>query len=337
MSSTTAPAAAPPSIDPDVGRFVREVNAAYARVAGFGSLTPPEARRAAEVVRAPWRVGGATMLNVRELTVPAGSGMMRIRVYDPGPAGLKPGLVYAHGGGWTLFSLDTHDRVMREYAARAGVAVVGVDYPLSPEAKFPVALHQIVEVIRWLGVHGPEVGVDPMRLAMGGDSAGGNLSVAAALLLRDAGEPARLGALLLNYGAFDSECSDAAATAFGGAGAMLTRPELLGFFANYIRTPADTLNPLVCPARARLEGLPPAFLTIPDCDILGEQSFAMVDKLTEAGVAVRAVSYRGATHSFLEAISISALADRAFRDGSDWLRTVLSGAPPPTGVSVATI
>lgn len=337
MSSTPASTTVPPSIDPDVGRFVREVNEAYARAAGLASLTPPEARRVVETVRAPWRVGGATMLNVRELTVPAGSGMMRIRVYDPGPAGLKPGLVYAHGGGWMLFSLDTHDRVMREYASRAGVAVIGVDYPLSPETRFPVALHQIVAVVRWLGEHGPEVGVDPKRLAIGGDSAGGNLAMSTALLLRDAGEPGRLSALLLNYGAFDVECSDAATAAFGGEGAMLTRPEMDAFFQNYIRGPEDKLDPLLCLAKARLEGLPPAFLTIPDCDILCEQSFAMAEKLKRAGVAARAVSYRGATHSFLEAISISSLAELAFRDGSDWLRTVLSGGTPPTGLSVASI
>lgn len=332
-----APVATTPTVDPDVGRFVREVNEAYASIAGFGSLTPPEVRRAAEVVRAPWRAGGPVMLNVRELVVPAGTGRMRIRVYDPGPAGPKPALLYAHGGGWVMFSLDTHDRVMREYAARSGVAVIGLDYPLSPEAKFPVALNQIAEVVRWVGEHGAEIGIDAKRLALGGDSAGGNLSLSTALLLRDAGEGTRLSALLLNYGAFDSVCSPAATASRGGDGAMLTAPEMARFFEQYTRSPEEAANPLVCPLRARLEGLPPTFLTIPDCDILSEQSDALAEKLGLARVPVRAVSYRGATHSFLEAVSISALADAALADGSKWLKQVLSGASPPTGLSVAAI
>ncbi|MBS0373848.1 MAG: alpha/beta hydrolase [Proteobacteria bacterium] len=323
------------ALDPHVRRFVAEVNAAYANFQGFGALTPPDARRAAEVVRAPWRAGGPTMASTRELLAPVQGGAMRIRVYDPGPAGPKAGLVYAHGGGWTLFSLDTHDRVMREYAARSGAVVIGVDYPLAPEAKYPVALHQICDVVRWLGEHGAEAGVDGSRLAIGGDSAGANLAIATALRLRDAGEGGRLGALLLNYGAYDSDCSDAAAAAYGGEGYMLTREEMRGFTANYLRTPADAGDPLACPGRARLEGLPPAFLTIPECDLLTEQNVAMAEKLGRAGVAVRALLYPGATHSFLEAVSIAPVAERAFRDASAWLRAVLAGERPATGFAVA--
>jgi acetyl esterase len=322
--STTVVSTAEQILDPDIRRFVTEVNAAYARIPGFESLSPPEARRAAEVVRAPWRLGGPVMQSVREHFVPVTGGVMRIRVYDPGPPGVKAALIYAHGGGWTLFSLDTHDRVMREYAARAKLTVIGVDYPLAPEAKFPVALTQIVDVVRWLGEQGPSVGVDPTRLAIGGDSAGANLSIGTALMLRDAGERHRLGALLLNYGAFETECSAAAVAAYGGEGFMLNESEVRKFLANYLRSPADAQNPLVCPGRARLEGLPPVFLTIPECDILSEQSHAMIGKLTAAGVAVRAERYAGATHSFLEAVSIAAIADRALEDGSRWLRGVLS-------------
>jgi acetyl esterase len=322
-------------LDPDVRRFVTEVNSAYARIEGFATLSPPDARRAAELVRAPWRAGGPAMLRTREALAPVEGGAMRIRVYDPGPDGSKPALIYSHGGGWTLFSLDTHDRVMREYAARAGIIVVGTEYPLAPEVKYPVALHQIRDLVRWLGVHGVEFGIDARHLALGGDSAGGNLSLAVAVALRDAGEGSRISALLLNYGAVDSDCSAAADAEYGGDGFMLTRPELRQFVANYTRSPADELDPLAYPGQARLEGLPPAFLTIAECDVLAEQNVALFGKLQRAGVPARAVVYRGATHSFLESVSIAALADQALADGSGWLSQVLAGHPPSTGLGVA--
>jgi acetyl esterase/lipase len=330
-----SPRSAAELLDPDIRRFVDAVNAGYARIEAFDALAPADRRRAAELVRAPWRAGGPTMLSTREALVPVEGGALRIRVYDPGPAGMKPGLVYSHGGGWMLFSLDTHDRVMREYAARAGVVVVGVDYPLAPEAKYPVALHQIRDLIRWLGAHGAEFGLDATRLALGGDSAGGNLSIAAALLLRDAGEGGRVAALVLNYGAFESDCSDAAARAYGGEGFMLNRAELRDFVRNYLRSPEDARDPLACPGQARLEGLPPAFLAIAECDVLAEQNVAMFGKLQQAGVPTRAVVYPGATHSFLEAVAIAAVADHAFRDASAWLHQVLAGGPPATGFTVA--
>ena len=338
MSVTkSTPATAAAILDPDIRRFVTEVNAAYARVAGFASLAPTDARRAAEVVRAPWKAGGPQMHSVREHLAPVSGGTMRVRIYDPGAAGPKPALIYAHGGGWTLFSLDTHDRVMREYAARAGIIVVGVDYPLSPEAKFPVALNQIVDVVRWLGDDGTEFGIDTARLAIGGDSAGANLAIATALVLRDAGESQRLKALLLNYGAFEAEPSAAAIAAYGGEGFMLNAAEIKVFWSNYTRSAEDAQNPLVCPARARLAGLPRVFLTIPQCDILSEQSEAMIAKLEAEGVLVRAARYPGATHSFLEAVSIAAVADRAFRDGAEWLQAVLSADRRGTAEAVASI
>ena len=336
-SSPPATTSSARTLEAGIRRFVTQVNAAYAEIPGFGTLSYPEARRAAERVRAPWRAGGPRMAQQRELEVASAAGTIRIRVYDPGPPGLKPGLVYLHGGGWTLFSLDTHDRVMREYAARAGISVVGVDYPLAPEVKFPVALHQTVAVVRWLGAHGPDVGVDPAHLAVGGDSAGANLAIAAALLLRDAGEGQRLAALLLNYGAFDTACTSASEAAFGGAGFMLTPAEMRSFWSNYLRSPADAEDPLACPGRARLADLPSVFLTIPECDILAEQSLGLVQRLARAGVPARSVCYPGTTHSFLEAVSVSPIADRAFADGSAWLRSVLAGARPETGSSVAEI
>lgn len=325
MSSGPEAAETAVALDPEIATFSREVSAAFASFGPFERLTPPEARRAAETVRARWRQGGPRMLSTREISIEGRHGAVRSRIYDPGPSGTKRALVYLHGGGWTIFSIDTHDRVMREYAARAGVCVVGVDYPLSPEAKFPVALEQIFDVVRWIGEHGPAFDIDPSRLAIGGDSAGANMALSTAIHFRDAGEPDRIGALLLAYGAFDVEISDDAARLYGGPGAVLTPGEMDVFWANYLPSPADAANPLACPLRADLAGLPPACLTIPTCDLLSEQSYALARRLRSAHVPVVANAYAGATHSFLEAVSISTVADRALQDGANWLRRTLDG------------
>jgi acetyl esterase len=267
-------------------------------------------------VRAPWARGGPQMASITEQTV-AG---VRVRWYDPGPPVEKPVLIYLHGGGWTLFSLDTHDRVMREYAARAGVMVVGIDYALSPEAKYPVALEQVVAVARFLGEHNA-------RMAIGGDSAGANLALSACIRLRDEGHARLIRAMVLNYGVFERRSSAEARDRFGGAGNMLTSEEMESFWRNYLRDDRDADDPLVSPLRADLRGLPRTFLVVPELDLLTEQSLQLADRLAAAGVSVDLEIYRGAVHSFLEAVSIAPIADRAFDDTATWLR----GSLPSSG------
>jgi acetyl esterase len=122
---------------------------------------------------------------------------------------------------------------------------------------------------------------------------------------------------------FEAQSTEEADRQFGGPGFMLSADEMRGFWTNYLRGPADVANPLACPTTARLEGLPPAFLTIPECDLLTEQSLKMAGLLREADVPVRAEFYKGASHSFLEAVSVSAIAARALDDGARWLRETL--------------
>lgn len=318
------------AIDPDIRRFVASVNADYARLTGGRHLSVPEMRAVAEEVRAPWRRGGPVMRRTSEHVVMTEAGPVRLRVYDPGVTERPtPALVYLHGGGWTLFSLDTHDRVMREYAARAGVVVVGVDYALSPEARFPLALEQVVAVVRWLHHRGDMLGVDASRIALGGDSVGGNLSICSAIALRDAGQPDRVRGLLLIYPVFDRHCSPESLRRFGGPGAVLTAEEVEYFWDNYTGGADVSDNPLATPMRARLEGLPPMCLTIPECDVLTEQSGQMAERLRAAGVDITFHVYRGATHSFIEAMSIAPVAERAIDDGTRWLRRTLRVATGP--------
>jgi acetyl esterase len=317
------------AIDPDIRRFAARVNADYARLTGGRQLSVPEMRQVAEEVRAPWRAGGPVMRSTIEHVAQTAAGPVRLRVYDPGVEHPAPALVYLHGGGWTLFSLDTHDRVMREYASRAGVAVVGVDYALAPEARFPVALEQVVAVVRWLRDHGQTFGIDATRIALGGDSAGGNLSICATLVLRDAGQGGFVQGLLLIYPAFDKYCSPESLRRFGGPGAVLTAEEVEYFWDNYTGDAGVLANPLACPIHAELAGLPPICMTIPECDVLTETSLEMAQQLRAAHVPVNLTVYRGATHSFIEAMSIAPVAERAIADGSAWLRERLGCANVP--------
>ncbi|HEX7916784.1 alpha/beta hydrolase fold domain-containing protein [Rudaea sp.] len=308
-------------LDPQIRQFVSALERAWARYPAVESLPVAEKRRIAEIVRTPWREGGPTMATTRDTTLPTRHGPVRVRIHRPvADVETQPALIYLHGGGWTMFSLDTHDRIMRELAARAAVTVVGVDYALSPEAKFPHALEQIVDAVRALHGQASSFGIDAARLAIGGDSAGANLSVATSLVLRGASTEHPLRGMLLIYGCYTNEISVQAANGFGAEGNLLTAAEMATFWHNYLVRPDEALDPLAAPLRAELAGLPRAFLLAAQCDVLAEQSRAFAAKLCEAGVPADFTEYPGATHSFLEAISVSKLADRAIDDCAAWLR-----------------
>jgi acetyl esterase len=209
-------------LEPAIRNFVETTGADYKRYGGEGPMSPQEIRRVAERVREPWRQGGPVMAYTTERTLPTRRGEVRVRIHAPREASANPALVYLHGGGWMIFSLDTHDRLMREYAARAGMTVIGVEYALSPEARFPVAIEQCVDVVTWIREHGAEVGVRPAQIAVAGDSAGGNLAMATALSLRDQGLGDIIRALVLNYPSFGGDFTAEYHARFGGAGYMLS-------------------------------------------------------------------------------------------------------------------
>ena len=314
-------------LDPDIRCFIRTIVADVARHSGSDTGSYPERRRWAEEARAPWRQGGPAMLESRGMSVPTRHGPVRARIHRPAK-GVLPALIYLHGGGWTLFSIDTHDRVMREYASRAGCCVIGFDYALSPEQKFPVPLEQAVDVVGWLTEQAFALGIDAGRLAIGGDSAGANLSVATSLLRRDHAAVPPLRAMLLNYGAFVSQCSADACRRYGGPEYMLGCEEMGQYWRNYMRTDADAQDPLACPLLAALDGLPPAFLAVAECDVLAEQNVEMARRLKAVGVPAHCVVYPGASHSFIEAMSIAGVSNQALADASEWLKRVLQRAGP---------
>jgi acetyl esterase len=320
------------AVDPDIRRFLNEMREAWKQHPPLETLPFPDQRAVAEKVREPWRQGGPEMAQTRDIVFDPGAGELTVRLYHPGPADQPaPALIYLHGGGFTLFSIETHDRLMREYAARGGFAVIGVDYPLAPEIKYPVAIDRIEGLMLWLKTHAGQWNVDPDRLALGGDSAGGNFSVAVALRLRERGELGHIKAILANYGGFSSRISDEAEARFGGPGSIMDRAEARRYWANYLRDECDEDDPYACPLLADLRCLPPVFLVVPELDIVAEHSLMMHNRLTEAGVASECVVYPGAVHSFLEAMSISPLACKAIDDGARFIaRHIEVGAYPPS-------
>lgn len=306
-------------IDPDVRAFIERTGADSAALA---SVIPPTTlarrREIAEQVRAPWAKGGPDMAETRMVTI--GAHGVRARIHIPAAGAGKGTLLYLHGGGWTLFSIDTHDRLMREYADRIGCAVIGLDYSLSPEHRYPRALDDVDACVAWLRRDGHAHGLNVDRLAIGGDSAGGNLSLAAALRLRDRGDELPV-ALLLNYAALDTEARPSYKR-YDGPPYMLFVDEMRDFWINYLGKPS-TDDPYARPLLANLEGLPPVHLCIAECDILADHNLELADRLEATGVKVSSVVYQGATHSFLEAVSISDCADRAIQDAADWLARFL--------------
>jgi acetyl esterase len=310
--------ASEPIVDPEIAYFVRTINESYAKVENIASMTLPERRVLAEEIRTPWRTGGPQMYRTTNIDF---SGVP-LRIYRPTAQAELPAMLYIHGGGWTLFSIDTHDRLMREYAARAGVVVVGIDYSLAPEAKFPTALEEVYAATGWMREEGRGFGIDPDRIAIGGDSAGANLSVAACLLMRDKADRP-LSGMLLNYGAYGLEHMPSYAR-FDGPDFTLGAEEMDWFWESYLRGEEDRNNPLAAPICADLSGLPPVFMAVAEYDILADVNHDMAEKFARFGVATQVKIYRRATHSFLEAMSVSAIANRAIADGSAWLSANLS-------------
>jgi acetyl esterase len=210
-----------------------------------------------------------------------------------------PAVVFVHGGGWVVGGKDTHDRLVREIAHGAEAAVVVVDYSRSPEARYPVAVEEVYAVLAWVRSHGGSIGVDPTRVALVGDSAGGNLVAAVTLLGRSRGGPtADLQVLLCP--ATDTSFSQPSYAEFGD-GYFLTRDGLQWAWDQYVPDSMAREASMVAPLRAsmsELAGLPPALVITAECDILRDEGEAYARRLIAAGVRVTATRYLGTIHAF---------------------------------------
>ncbi|WP_229401478.1 alpha/beta hydrolase [Micromonospora okii] len=274
------------------------------------------------------RAGGGDVEPVREVrdaTVPGPAGDLPVRVYRPAGAGRLPTLVYFFGGGWTLGSVDTADGICRRLANATGCQVVTVGYRLAPEHPFPAAVHDCDAAVRWLAGHADEFGVDPDRLAVGGDSAGGNLAAAVTLLARERGGPA-LAAQLLVYPNTDQRERDDPA---GEQDPLLfNRHSVAWYRGHYLPDPADAADPLASPLLADdLTGLPPALVVTAEYDPLREEGERYAERLRAAGVPVELARYDGMIHGFFAMPGAFEAGRHAQDRAAAFLRDRLGSAP----------
>lgn len=309
----------PAPVDPEIGLFVQRMAADAGRFPRRDTVPIETGREAAEQVRHPWAQGGPEMAKIMHVSVATRHGPVKLRVYYPARRLLPGALLYVHGGGYVLFSLDTHDRVMREYAERAGMAVIGIDYTRAPEAKFPRPLEECIDVVQWLQAHAAELDVDPKQVFIGGDSAGGNLSLGTCLHFRDEGV-APLRGMVLNYGTFSTQFFRDSFVRYGAGDFGLSIHMMVWFYRNYLNSREELSDPRVDLVRADLRDLPPAYMVITECDPLHDENMELAAKLKAADVDVQYKVYPGTVHSFLEAVSVAEVASQAFDDTVRWMK-----------------
>ncbi|CAG7641217.1 alpha/beta hydrolase [Actinacidiphila bryophytorum] len=260
------------------------------------------------------------LYEVHDREIPGPGGPLPLRIYRPGPDPQLPVLLYYFGGGWTLGSIDTADAVCRALAAEAGCLVASVGYRLAPEHPFPAAVHDCHAALRWVAAHAAEIGADPARLAVGGDSAGGNLAAAVTLLARDAGGPPLLAQLLV-YPNTDQSADDASMRANDDPW-LFNHHSVAWYARHYLATPSDAADPLASPLRAPdLAALPPALVITAEHDPLRDQGESYAHRLTAAGVPVELTRYPGMPHGFFAMTATTPAAARAQSRSAAFLRT----------------
>jgi acetyl esterase len=309
------------ALDPQVKTFLDQL--AETGGPGIEDLSVDEARA---LLAAFSSLGGPgpEMAAVRDLAVPGPAGDLPVRVFTPPGAGDTTAcLVWFHGGGWVLGSLDETDPVCRSLAAESGVVVASVGYRLAPEHPFPAAPEDCYAAVTWLASHPDEVGADTSRLAVGGDSAGGNLAAVTALQARDGGGPS-LSFQLLVYPATDASTRYPSITE-NGEGYFLTSRAIDWFLDLYLVDPSRAADPLASPMRAAdLSGLPPALVVTAEYDPLRDEGEAFARALEAAGVEATLLRYDGMVHGFFTAGRLFDAAGDAVTDAGRRLGAALA-------------
>jgi acetyl esterase len=280
-----------------------------------------EVRAAVDRIGAFLGEGSVPLARERDPTLPGPHGQIPCRLYLPDNADKPPLLIYAHGGGFVQGSLLSWDAMLRELVRQSGVAALSVDYKLAPEHQFPVAFDEMVAMIRLAAREGAGLGIDPARLAVGGDSAGANLALAAAVALRNAGEPA-LGFMLLIYGCYSTDTESASWQRFG-RGAGLSQTQMRWIWETYLERPEQQRDWRAAPILADPAGLPPAHLIVGSLDPLLDDSNHLAARLKEAGVPCKLTVYDGINHGFIRYGRLIATARHAIGDCAAALRDAL--------------
>ena len=277
-------------LDPIAAGLLEQM--AEAGMPPLNEMSPADARQAAEGFRA---LAGEPedVADVTDSTIPGPGGDIPVRIYTPAGAGSEPlpCLIYYHGGGWVLGDIEGLDTACRALANRAGCKVVSVEYRLAPEHKFPAPLDDSYAALEWVAANAASIGVDPDRLAVGGDSAGGNLAAAVTLRARDQGGPG-IRSQLLVYPVTNHDFGTPS-YAENGDGYLLTRDMMTWFWDHYVTTADDGKDPLASPLQATdLSGLPRALVLTAEFDPLRDEGEAYAARLRDAGCAGHAEALR---------------------------------------------
>jgi acetyl esterase len=320
----------PPEIDGQ--RLASDIHVLL-RLAALGGETSVTGGRDPEEARAENRQGTAIaagppipLAAVRDVHILGPAGALPARLYTP--RGIESGqapplLVYYHGGGWVIGDLDTHDSACRFLASRSGALVLSVAYRLAPEHPFPAAIDDAHAALRWASEHADSLGADPTRIAVGGDSAGGNLAAVVCHIARDEGEPAPALQLLI-YPVTDG-VGDLPSRKLFEDGFLLTKADMEWFEERYLAEPGLTMHPRVSVLHADdLSGLPPAYVTTAGFDPLRDEGEAYAERMRAAGVKVALRRHPGLVHGFAHLTAVSRSSRAAMLEVAGALRMGLS-------------
>ncbi|MGV0815552.1 alpha/beta hydrolase [Mycolicibacterium boenickei] len=304
------------TLDPQIAGLIETLDSGFPPV---HTMTGSQARAAirARFVANPQPEPVASVVDDR---VPVDNGSLDVRIYRPDAAGPLPMLVYAHGGGFVFCDLDSHDGLCRNLANLIPAVVVSVGYRLAPEHRWPTAAEDLYAATRWAVEHAADFGADPARVAVGGDSAGGNLAAVTALMARDRGGPGLAGQLLL-YPVVAADFDTDSYRLFG-RGFYNPRPAMQWYWDQYVPEANDRRNPYASPLYGDLTGLPPAVVVLAGHDPLRDEGIAYADALEAAGVPIARCSFDGGIHGFMTMPMLD-IAHRARREASQSLGDLL--------------
>lgn len=293
-----------------------------ARMRGRPSLAdvaPAQMRQRAAAEFACWNSEPPPVAEVRDFTIAD----VPVRLYDPVPHGRAGLMIFLHGGGWTVGDLDLEDAAIRRMAINGEIRILSVDYRLAPEHPYPAALDDIETVFRWAGSDPVDLAIDGDRIALGGASAGANLALGAALRQRDRGGPMPCFLMLL-YGAYSGDTQSLAYSLFGDGRFGLPRAVMDWFWTGYAGSDVGARPAYAAPLRADLAGLPPAFVSHAELDVLRDDTILLAERLEAAGVTVDHHGYAGAVHGFTQYAKASVLARRALADAAAAVAAAIS-------------
>ena len=260
--------------------------------------------------------------SAKDISIPAPHGAIPARIYTPKTLrkkdGLSPCLVFLHGGGFVIGNLDSHDVVCRKLAHEGEMIVISVDYRLAPEHKFPAAVEDSITATKWVADNAKQLGVDAARIIVGGDSAGGNLSAVTAIAIRDSG--AKLAGQLLIYPSTDFRMNHPSHSE--PETSLLLTHSVIKWFIDHYMGGADRDDWRASPARARLEGLPPAYVLVAGGDPLRDEGNEYAEKLKAAGVPVTYRFFPGQFHGFFTMGKLLNQANIAASEISVWLKAL---------------